>query len=292
MYAAGDPSHIIITAYAEIGYQPPSSIQLSRLPAGARNGYLSGEHPDGLTTLEKSPVMASVRVLMRSEGGPNDGCLVGVATSSLAGEWVVSGVSPARQYDVVGRLEGRNDVIASGVTPMPIDRMYTIGQMKPNDEFNGMDGKISVAGGIPPYLMQIVVPPPDGLSIALDRRDILMHGTTSAEPGKYYCLVTITSANGLTLDVEIEIPTAGLGRPEGFTGDLARLFMPTRFGGSILWEEGGPESKTIEDVMRPPDVYYVMPKWDPKLYPPGSPSASIARLFRPTRFNGSIIWKP
>lgn len=292
MYAAGDPSNIRITAYTEEGYQPPQSVELSRLPAGARNGYLAGEHPDGLTTLDKEPVSATVRVVLREQGSPNDGCLVGEVASGPDGEWSIGGVSPARQYDVIGRMDGHNDVIVAAVTPAPLDRMFTVGKLKPNMTFDGMEGSLSVVGGTPPYIMQVIDPPPEGMTIALDRRDILIIGTTSAEPDVYVARVVITSGNDLTLEVSIEIPTSGVVEPAAFTGELAKLFKPTRFSGDVVWEAHGPESKTIKDIMKPPAVRYVAPKWDPTLYPPDNPYAFIARLYKPTRFGGDIIWTP
>lgn len=292
MYAAGDPGSIKVTAYTEGGYQPPRLITLSRLPAGARNGYLAGEHPDGLTTLDKDPVSATVRAVLREHGGPNDGCLAGEVLSGPTGEWSIEGLSPARQYDVIGRMEGHNDVIVASVTPVPIDRMFTVGMLKPSMTFNEMEGALSVVGGVPPYIMQVIDPPPEGMTIALDRRDILVIGTTSAAPDVYVAKVIITSSNDLTLEVLIEIPTAGVIKPVNFAGELAKLFKPTRLSGAIFWEEGGPESKTVDDVMKPPAVYRVAPKWDPTLHPPGDPYTFIARLFKPTRFTGSIIWTP
>lgn len=292
MYAAGDPSNIRITAYIEEGYQPPQFVELSRLPAGSRSGYLAGEHPDGLTTLDKDPASATVRALLRDEGGPNDGCLIAQTQSTQSGEWIISGLNPAKRYDVVGRLEGHNDVIVANVQPAPFDRMFTAGQLKPNIAFNGMDGALSVVGGVAPFAMQVVTPPPDGLTLALDRRDILVIGTTTAAPAVYTAEIIISDGSGLTLAVEIEIPTSGVIEPANFAGELAKLFKPTRFDGAVVWEPGGPESKAVEDVMKPPAVYYVTPKWDPTLHPPGDPHAFIARLFKPTRFTGSIVWQP
>jgi hypothetical protein len=84
------------------------------LPLG--DGYLAGELPDGLTTVEGAPVAATVRVLLR-ESGPGDGALLAEVQSAADGTWRVTGLPAGRLYDVVGRLAGRNDVIVSGVSP-------------------------------------------------------------------------------------------------------------------------------------------------------------------------------
>jgi hypothetical protein len=84
------------------------------LPPG--DGYLAGEAPDGLTTVEGLPVAATVRVLLR-EKGPGDGALLAEVTSAADGTWRVEGLPAGRLYDVVGRIPGRKDVIVSGVSP-------------------------------------------------------------------------------------------------------------------------------------------------------------------------------
>lgn len=88
-----------------------------RIRPGA--GYLAGNDPGGLTTVENVPVSATVRVLLRTASGhPGDGVLVAQVQSASDGTWLVTGLDPALKYDVVGRYAGRNDVIAANVSPL------------------------------------------------------------------------------------------------------------------------------------------------------------------------------
>lgn len=82
------------------------------------SGYLSGEYPDGVITIEGAPVSAEVRVLVRGEFGDDlDGAVVSTTTSAPDGTWIVEGLDPDLKYDVVVRKEGYNDVMATNVSP-------------------------------------------------------------------------------------------------------------------------------------------------------------------------------
>lgn len=93
---------------------------LSLTPMRLRKGfgYLAGEFPDGITTVDGVPVSAEVRVLIRMESGNyGDGVLVATTQSAVDGTWRVDGLPAGFVYDVVARLSGQNDVIMAGVTP-------------------------------------------------------------------------------------------------------------------------------------------------------------------------------
>ena len=81
------------------------------------NGYLAGEFPDGITTVEGAPVAATVRVMVRKPGDLADGFVVIETQSAADGTWRVDGLNPALRYDVVGRKAGFNDVIMANVSP-------------------------------------------------------------------------------------------------------------------------------------------------------------------------------
>lgn len=81
-------------------------------------GYLSGSFPDGVTTVDGIPVMATVRVLARSSVAKLDGIVMAEVQSSADGTWVVQGLNASFKYDVVGRKDGFNDVIMANVTPV------------------------------------------------------------------------------------------------------------------------------------------------------------------------------
>lgn len=81
-------------------------------------GYLAGQFPGGITTVDAVPVSATVRVLYRPEAGAQgDGLLIAEVQSAHDGTWRVDGLNPALRYDVVGRKAGFNDVIMANVTP-------------------------------------------------------------------------------------------------------------------------------------------------------------------------------
>ena len=81
-------------------------------------GFLAGECPGGITTVEGVPAQAEVRVLWRGPvGHPSDGILVAKTQSAPDGTWRVDGQDPALKFDVVGRKDGFNDVIMADVSP-------------------------------------------------------------------------------------------------------------------------------------------------------------------------------
>lgn len=81
-------------------------------------GYLAGDFPGGVTTVDGVPTAATVRVLLRTAPGhPGDGALVAEIASAPDGTWRVEGLDPALRFDVVGRKTTFNDVIVANVTP-------------------------------------------------------------------------------------------------------------------------------------------------------------------------------
>lgn len=82
------------------------------------NGYLAGEFPDGITTVEGVPVAATVRIIYRpGSGEPGDGAVVAEVKSAPDGTWRVDGLRTDLRFDVIGRKAGHNDVIMANVTP-------------------------------------------------------------------------------------------------------------------------------------------------------------------------------
>lgn len=82
------------------------------------NGYLAGEYPDGITSVEGVPVSAEIRVLWRDLSGSNaDGCVVATTTSLADGTWRIDNLNTSLKYDVVSRHNGLNDVIMANITP-------------------------------------------------------------------------------------------------------------------------------------------------------------------------------
>ena len=83
------------------------------------NGYLAGNFPGGITTVDGVPVSAEVRVEFRGRAGSiSDGFVVAKTLSAPDGTWRVDGLNPSLRYDVVGRKNGFNDVIVANVQPV------------------------------------------------------------------------------------------------------------------------------------------------------------------------------
>lgn len=96
---------------------PRNMLLLSPWYRGSGEGALSGSSPNGLTTNTGVPTSADVTVRVRAPGSPFDGLVVRTTVSDAGGEWLIVGLNPNISYDVVGRLAGENDVVASDVTP-------------------------------------------------------------------------------------------------------------------------------------------------------------------------------
>lgn len=85
------------------------------------NGYLAGNFPDGITTVEGVPAPATIRVLIRDRAGSDrDGAVVAEVKTSPSGTWKVDGLRTDLRYDVICRHDGYNDMILSNVTPVVI----------------------------------------------------------------------------------------------------------------------------------------------------------------------------
>lgn len=289
MYSPGSPKEIQVELHRAHD-EAPEIVELSRLPRVAGKGYLAGEQPDGITTLNKKGVSAKVRVLLRQEG-PNDGCLVAETTSGNSGEWRVDGLSPHLKFDVIGRLDGHDDSGAFDVAPVPTDWMYLHGAFEPNDTLDGMEGAVTILGGEPPYTLQINVPPPNGITMAIDRRNILLIGT-SAEQGLHTVQAEVFSGNGLSLPITITIPIGVFAPPVLSEAGIAKLFKPTRLTPFVGWAGNEPRGhKDVGEALMPPASPAASPVWDSTLYPPAKFDFDIAKLFKPTRFDLHINWK-
>lgn len=87
-------------------------------PVSSGDGYLAGEFPGGITTVDGVPVAATVRIIFRPVSGePGDGAVVAEVQSAPDGTWRVDGLDTSLRFDVIGRKEGHNDVIMANVSP-------------------------------------------------------------------------------------------------------------------------------------------------------------------------------
>lgn len=104
-------------------------------------GYLAGEFPGGITTVDGVPTTATIRVIYRPlSGAPGDGAVVAEVQSAPDGTWRVDGLDPTLTFDVVGRKAGYNDVIMAAVRPEPYDGF------EPEPEPFELSGNASLSG--------------------------------------------------------------------------------------------------------------------------------------------------
>lgn len=158
------------------------------------NGYLAGEYPGGTTTVEGAPQSATVRVLYRpTEGQLGDGVVVASTTSAPSGTWFVGGLDHTLHYDVVGRLDGYNDVIMSNVQPTRADVITYTNRLVPNEDFSGMDGYIHLDSGIPPFTATVTDALPSGIAPVVDGRKLMLDGT-SVDNGIWEPVINVTTA--------------------------------------------------------------------------------------------------
>lgn len=236
MYSAGPPEEINVILYRETD-KGVGMVTLSRLLYAAQNGYLSGEHPGGITTNENVPVSANIRVISRElDGFIGDGNIASKTTSNEDGAWFAGGLSTARTYDVVGRLDDHEDVIVSNVKPIPIDRIYTEGEITYNESTLRFEGFLTVIGAIPPYSMLVITPPPDGCTVNLSGREITISGAALEAPeSPPLVTIKIDSSNEVTLGVMIG--SGGMIPPLNLTGAVKVVFKPTRLAATLIREE-------------------------------------------------------
>lgn len=163
----------------------------------AGRGYLAGESPDGLTTIEGVPTDAELRVLYRpAAGAVGDGVIVQRLSSAPDGTWTAWGLNPELRYDVIARKAGQNDVIMSDVSPVPYDEVLVSGDFSANETGDGLVSEVEVYGGIGAYVVLVVSgDPPAGVTFSVAGHKLVAAGT-AALAGVYTWSCRIEAANG------------------------------------------------------------------------------------------------
>ena len=85
--------------------------------SASSGGALAGTAPNGLTSRNGTPTSATVTARIRYPGRAVDGTLLATTESAGDGTWNIGALNPGIKFDVLARLAGENDVIASDVTP-------------------------------------------------------------------------------------------------------------------------------------------------------------------------------
>jgi hypothetical protein len=93
-----------------------TKIARANVVCGGR-GYIAGTSPDGLVTSNGAPAAREVEVRHRRSRR-----VVATTVSATDGTYRIDGLSPAHEFDVVGRDHTGvyNDVIVSRVLPEPM----------------------------------------------------------------------------------------------------------------------------------------------------------------------------
>ena len=181
-----------------IGKQFVCGSHYSRAPGP---GYLAGESPGGQTTVDGVPVAAQVIVRLRSDPtSPYDGATVKMANSTPSGTWLITGLDPTLQYDVIARHPDHNDVIMSKITPTRTDLITSIGLITTNADMNGAEGAVELIGGLPPYSITSAAFIPAGLTPELEGHTLSISGT-STDSGLWNASIRVSASNGPYIDV-------------------------------------------------------------------------------------------
>ena len=148
-------------------------------------GFLAGEYPDGIVTVEGVPAEADLRVLLRSDD-MLDGLVVARARSKPDGTYLIPGLNPALEFDLVARKEGRNDVIASRVKPVPVEGLYAASRFQLNQSGEQLVGFAQIWGGTPPYSVDIAGGnPPPGVTFSVSGDTIVVDDSAILGDGDY-----------------------------------------------------------------------------------------------------------
>ena len=174
-------------------------------------GYLAGEHPAGRTTVNGTPVSADVDVFYELD--TKDWQCVASTTSQPDGTWSIVGLNPDKKFNVVARHASFGGVIAVDVQPSRTDVVTLSGAFTTNEDFNGVDGFMTVESGMPPFTASVIDPLPYGLSpLVVDGRKLAIKGT-SDDVGLWDSVVRVTASNGVFADAPVSVDIRNLGDP-------------------------------------------------------------------------------
>jgi hypothetical protein len=177
------------------------------------NYYLAG-----VTTLQLTPLPATVRVLHRTGGEVADGEVLAKIQSGADGAWRVDNLNPEHRYDVVGRLNEYNDVILAGVSPA----------LDENPAWRSDRRLLPAAAHYEPYTFQLVPDVATGATrysviagsrslpegITLDKATGVLSGTVAPEVVAGYYTVTVEAydaVNKIRELFEVELGAGDIG---------------------------------------------------------------------------------
>lgn len=228
------------------------------------SGYLAGEYPGGTTTVDGVPQSAEIRVLWRDPNNSYmDGVVVARTVSAADGTWRVLGLNPNLRYDVVGRKDGHNDVIAANVQPVRTDVITVSGSFVPNEDYDGVDGSMTVFGGLPPYQLSVIEPLPPGLTATLDGHSLKILGRSTA-PGVWESVLKVVASNGVVSLISVQIETRSI--PLQFSETNRTTKAGYEDSNTTLFSISGAGARAASDVQKSDgklylEFYSTAPDW-------------------------------
>lgn len=166
-------------------------------------GFLAGEAPHGLTTIEGMPTSATVQAIWR-DPVTGEEVLAGSTESGLDGTWRITNLNHEQPFVVRAIKPGLNDVTVVGVEPTRADVIEFTDLLEPSPMSDGLVGHVHLDSGIPPFTATVTDPLPYGLFPVIDGRKLIIDGTSDNE-GIWNSVVRVTASNGVWVDVPVQI---------------------------------------------------------------------------------------
>jgi hypothetical protein len=178
------------------------------------DGTLSSKNPSALTTVDGVPTAATVMVRWRAPvpGQYGDGALAATTTSSVAGEWSITGLDHRLRYDVSARLAGENDALQSNVQPYFTPRFSTT-TIKATAGA-ALDVPLPIEGGAGTVTAAYVSGTyPTGVTLSAGRLQASAVGSTAGTYTITYDLTDSIDTYTHTLDIVVRVAQLSLPRP-------------------------------------------------------------------------------
>lgn len=170
------------------------------------SGYIAGEAPTGLVTVNGSAAAREVEVRDRLTR-----TVVATMFASSSGVYRFDSLSPDLEFDVIGRDYAGiyNDAIVGRVRPEPYSVTSATGSFTANDSTKTLDGAIDIVGGESHVVTVVSGAAPAGITFSVVTggpptythvaRWLIASGTTSA--GSYTWTLRVTGANHAAVDI-------------------------------------------------------------------------------------------
>lgn len=168
-------------------------------------GTVAGTFPEGITVVDNTPVQATVRAVARLPAGLGDGREMAEVQSAPDGTYLITGLSTDHEFDIIGRLNGYQDVIVGRVRPALPGSCQLVGDI--TVQGSKLQSTLHVAGGVAPYsvnLIQGALPP--GITVSTVADAVSFSGDTGAV-GEFTFTLRVTDGQGATDSREFTIIT-------------------------------------------------------------------------------------